>query len=353
MTSTRVDVVVVGAGAAGLSATSTLTAAGLRVQCVEARARVGGRLLSVPALGGGRLDVGASWFWAGERRVAELVQRLGLGVHAQHLAGDAVYDDPDGAQRLRGNPVDVSAFRYRSGAQALPEALAATLPSGTVRLSSPVARVVADPDRAGLRVELDEGSLQADHVVMAVPPALAVHSIQLPELDPDVRALASQTPVWMGSTTKVVVEYASAFWRQAGLAGSGISHVGPLRELHDLSGPDGSPAAMFGFAPGAAGTPAVREADVVAQLVRMFGLTAASPLQVVVQDWRTQPWTSPPGAEHLGDYQRFGHPLLASPALGGRLHWAATETSRFSPGHVEGALAAAERAVTAIKAARR
>ena len=343
-----VDVVVVGAGIAGLSATSALTGAGLRVQCLEARDRVGGRLLSVAAEGGGRLDLGASWFWAGEHRVATLVQRLGLEVHAQHLAGDAVYDDPQGARRLQGNPVDVPAYRYSGGAQALSEALAAALPAGTVRLASPVVRVLQDPDHAGVVVELDGDCLMAGHVVMAVPPALAVGSIDLPDLDPDVRALAAQTPVWMGSTIKVVVEYGSAFWREAGLAGSGVSHLGPLRELHDLSGPDGAPAALFGFAPGAAGAPAVQADDVVVQLVRMFGLKAAYPRQVLVQDWRTRPWTSPPGVEHLGAHHLFGHPLLTRPALSGRLHWASTETSTQSPGHVEGALAAAERAVAAV-----
>ena len=91
--------------------------------------------------------------------------------------------------------------------------------------------------------------------------------------------------------------------------------------------------------------------DVVAQLVRMFGLKAAVPRQVLVQDWRTQAWTSPAAGEHLvSAHHLFGHPLLAWPAMAGRLHWATTETSAHSPGHVEGALAAVERAVAAVLA---
>jgi monoamine oxidase len=57
--------------------------------------------------------------------------------------------------------------------------------------------------------------------------------------------------------------------------------------------------------------------------------------------------------EWLGAYQLFGHPLYAQPALGGRLHWATAETTAESPGHVEGALAAAERAAAAVLAALR
>lgn len=350
MTPDRVDVVVVGAGIAGLSVSADLVAAGLRVQCLEARDRVGGRLLSAAADGGGRLDLGASWFWAGEHRVAALVERLGLQTHAQHLAGDAVYDDPQGARPMRGNPVDVPAFRFSDGAQALAEARAAELPEATVRLSSPVVGVRADRDTKAVQVELTGQVLLAEHVVLAVPPALAVGAIDLPDVEPDVHALAARTPVWMGNMTKVVAQYDAPFWREAGLAGSGVSHVGPLRELHDLSGPDGSPAALFGFAPSDAGSPAVGADDVVAQLVRMFGLKAAVPRQVLVQDWRRQAWTSPAAVEHLGAHHLFGHPLLARPAMAGRLHWATTETSAHSPGHVEGALAAAERAVAAVLA---
>ena len=181
---------------------------------------------------------------------------------------------------MQGNPVDGPAFRFSDGTQALVEALAADLPEATVRLSSPVVGIRTDRESRGVRVELDGHALLAEHVVLAVPPALAVATIDLPDLAPDVRDLAARTPVWMGNMVKVVAEYDAPFWRAAGLAGSGVSHVGPLRELHDLCGPDGSPAALFGFAPSAAGTPPIEADDVVAQLVRMFGSEAAVPRQV-------------------------------------------------------------------------
>ena len=55
-----VDVVVVGAGVAGLTAARSLRAAGLQVVVLEATDRVGGRLHSDRSLGV-PFDIGASW----------------------------------------------------------------------------------------------------------------------------------------------------------------------------------------------------------------------------------------------------------------------------------------------------
>ncbi len=63
------DVVVVGAGVAGLAAAGRLRAAGLSVELIEAGARIGGRAYTeYPAwLGGQPFDHGAQWFHAAHR----------------------------------------------------------------------------------------------------------------------------------------------------------------------------------------------------------------------------------------------------------------------------------------------
>src|SRR5258708_3728006 len=55
------DVVVIGAGAAGLAAAKTLVARGFAVQVIEARARVGGRAHTETALYGVPVDLGCAW----------------------------------------------------------------------------------------------------------------------------------------------------------------------------------------------------------------------------------------------------------------------------------------------------
>jgi monoamine oxidase len=72
------DVVVVGAGLAGLAAASRLVDAGAEVMVVEARDRVGGRTLTLPAADGTPIDHGAHWIGPTQDRIAALAERVGV-----------------------------------------------------------------------------------------------------------------------------------------------------------------------------------------------------------------------------------------------------------------------------------
>lgn len=83
------DVIVVGAGMAGLKAAQDLVAQGLSVVVLEAKDRVGGRLKPA-TVAGRRVDVGGQWVGAGHTALLAEATRLGVPVHKQYEAGKTV-----------------------------------------------------------------------------------------------------------------------------------------------------------------------------------------------------------------------------------------------------------------------
>jgi monoamine oxidase len=338
-----VDVVVVGAGASGLRLAGILSQAGVSVAVFEARDRVGGRLLSVDP----GVDLGATWFWQNESEVQEVIHECGLESFPQYARGNMMYQIPGSVQELDGNPLDQNAWRIVGGTQQLAIGLAKSLPPATLQVSTKVSEVQFEVNEGpGVTVVTDRGVCTAQYVVLALPPATALANISFsPELPAEVTNIAARTPIWMGAVTKVVAIYDSPFWRERGLAGSAMSHVGPLREIHDISDVNGSFGALFGFS-----RERITEGAITAQLAELFGPEAETPRSIYIKDWSSSKFISPPGVHQLNDYQLFGSKVLREAHCGGRLFFASTETSVDSPGHIEGAFLAARRTANSILA---
>ena len=72
------QIIIVGAGLAGLAAARRLSDAGRKVYVVEARDRVGGRTEGGTTMDGSHVELGGQWIGPGQTRVAELADELGL-----------------------------------------------------------------------------------------------------------------------------------------------------------------------------------------------------------------------------------------------------------------------------------
>jgi monoamine oxidase len=84
----QVDVVVVGAGLAGLLAARELLAANVSVLVLEARDRVGGRLLNHTLANGTVVEVGGQWVGPTQDRVLALADELGVGLFPTYTEGE-------------------------------------------------------------------------------------------------------------------------------------------------------------------------------------------------------------------------------------------------------------------------
>lgn len=87
----KADVVVVGAGLAGLSAARAIAHAGHSVVVLEARERVGGRTWNRPITGGAYIDAGAEFVGPTQDRIKALAKSVGVETFPTYNIGSNVY----------------------------------------------------------------------------------------------------------------------------------------------------------------------------------------------------------------------------------------------------------------------
>jgi monoamine oxidase len=88
-TEAAIDVLVIGAGFAGLAAACKLVKAGSNVMVLEARDRVGGRAFTV-AGHGVRYDLGGQWIGPRQNRILSLIRAYGLKTYPQFEKGRTI-----------------------------------------------------------------------------------------------------------------------------------------------------------------------------------------------------------------------------------------------------------------------
>lgn len=359
-------IMIVGAGLSGLRAASMLSSQGIECRVLEARGRMGGRVLGAEVVNRpdlGKFDLGPTWFWPQyEPVIAQLVKELGLRTFEQYTEGAILLErsqqEPAQRRLLPEEAVERS-FRLVGGVQSLIDAVTDTLPRGMVELNTRVTAIRTDEDGAiTLEADVADGKKEnicAQAVILAVPPRIVARQIVFsPALPSRLMTSLVDTPTWMAGQAKVVAVYDRPFWRENGLSGQVTSWVGPLQEIHDASPETGS-GALFGFF----GIPATTRRQlgeehllklVIGQLTRLFGPTAENPVSLLYKDWSSDRETAvDDDSRPLSSYPNYG-PLIGENTWEKRIIFASTETSSEQGGHLEGALRAAERAVATIAA---
>jgi monoamine oxidase len=433
-------VVVIGAGFAGLAAASELLAAGCVVVVVEARTRVGGRVVTLddPARercveAGGEL-IGANhphWLAYAQRFGFELAptaepddaetpvvlegRRLsgaeagalfeemdrcfeGVNVEAAKVDADEPWKSADAEALDRRSTADWIAslevsdlcrralavelendngvavarqswlgflamvrgggladywtesevWRCRGGNQRLARALAEEVGLERLRLGVAATRIERDPAGGGARVALADGSeLEADEVVLAIPPSV------WPTIDFEPALPATLSPQ-MGIAVKHLCAMRQRFWRESSLAADGMSD-GPLGFTWDATlGQAGNGAVMTGFSGGPAAevcrgwSTVERDGKVLGELEALFPDVRRHFVHALFLDWPADPWVR-------GGYSfpAPGEVTAVGPTLRsglGPLHFAGEHCCPGFVGYMEGALASGVAVATRIAA---
>ncbi|MFZ6664156.1 flavin monoamine oxidase family protein [Peijinzhouia sedimentorum] len=88
----KIDVIVIGAGVSGLTTAKILKQSGLQVLVLEARDRVGGRVLSQQTSFKDKIDLGGQWIGPKQEKITSLCTEMGIEVFKQYNTGKKVLD---------------------------------------------------------------------------------------------------------------------------------------------------------------------------------------------------------------------------------------------------------------------
>lgn len=364
----QTEVLIVGGGLSGLHTAYELHKKGIRFLLVEARRRLGGRILSRnPGATEydstkAAYDLGPSWFWPGQIQMQSLIDELNLtaSVFMQSSAGDALYEDNQGnIQRGVGGVSMAGAYRIEGGLRKLVSGLEQKIPVEFLLSNAVVSAIELQQDSLCATVNIDGAGKQirCKNVVLALPPRLAVASIRFkPRLSQKRLEKLNTVATWMAGHAKIVAIYKNSFWNQAGFSGDVISHRGPLQEIHDASSKNGELNALFGFISVHAKYRRQRQDQLremaIAQLVRLFGESASKPTYIDIKDWAFDSNTVTDLDQEILKF----HPAndMSDVTEGSWQHnliWSGSESADYrqhSNGFLEGALEASTRTVARL-----
>ncbi|MEM6766292.1 MAG: NAD(P)/FAD-dependent oxidoreductase [Bacteroidota bacterium] len=354
MTVHKVDVLIIGGGLSGLSLAYFLQKSGINSTILEARERLGGRMLTQYEAGKAPLEMGATWLGNKHTALTTLLKELELEIFEQYLGEQAIYEPiSTSPPQLVTLPVNEEpSYRIVGGSSQLIQTLHQQIKNTQeIHTATPVVAIKEKGDV--LEVHTKEGMFTSSVVVSTVPPNLLAKSVTFePSLPKDILTVMKTTHTWMGDSIKIALTYEEPFWRDHGHSGTIFSGVGPIPEMYDHSDVADQTFGLCGFLNGSYFSLEKEErlSLILGQLKKYFGSQAEDFLSYEERVWRNEPFTYTPYEAHVLPHQHNGHFLYRSPYYHGKLFLSGTETAHTFPGYMDGAVRSAQQVASVVQA---
>jgi monoamine oxidase len=353
-------VIIVGGGLAGLYAAHLLDKQGIPYLLIEAKPRLGGRILGAQNKHnpGHYFDLGPAWVFPHQKKIQYLAKQLGISLFDHYATGDVLYQTSEHhTPRQIAGAGELHLFKVTRGSQAFISALHNTVDQDNILLEHELIKIERQADLWQLSVTYNgtEHTFCADELMLAMPPRIiAKYLMNKQWVSTQLLTNLQNSQTWMAAQAKFVVTYTKPFWRERGLSGQVFSQTGPMVEVHDAATDLHLSYGLFGFI----GWPASRRSQLteqqlkdacLAQLVCCFGDEAYDFSECYFKDWATDQFTCT-----LADRQEASrHPqftlsnhLHELSSL--HLHLVGSEFAVNDPGYLEGAIDAVDRSASKL-----
>lgn len=341
----KTEVLIIGAGLAGLLLAYRLKNSGIPVKVLEASHRVGGRILTIDSAKNTPIEMGATWFGNHHQKLLQLLEELEIPIFEQFMEGITLFEPLSTAppQKIQLPTNQQPSYRIQHGTSTIIHKLSSFLDNTELLLNEKVTNIEYEHNKFFIKTE--RNTYFSDKVISTLPPRLLTNSIEIyPPLPPELTTIANKTHTWMGESIKFGISYTKPFWKEKKYSGTVFSNVGPITELYDHSNVENDRFALKGFLQNGMSEYSKEEriSRVFDQLQKLFGDDALNYLSYEDMLWKNEIYTLFPASEFIFPHQNNGHAYYQQGYLNNSFFIGGTETSPIHGGYMEGAVYSAE-----------